>query len=329
LVLYPDVRAEWTPWARPAMDRLLLSLKPDVVVTSHEPASMLPLGRRARRKGYVWVADLGDPVYAPYTPPRWRRRALALEAAVANEADLVLVPNDAARQLLVGRHELLAPRCVVLSQGYDDRGESSDGQTPASAPADQLELLYTGRVYRFRNPANLLRALAALDGVRLTMALGDPPTSDMFGDFNLGGRLRILGPLAHAEILALQQQADVLVSLGNRGMPEQVPGKVFEYMGTRKPILHVHMGEDDAAANILGQFRRGWLCADDARAIETLLRELLQQKRAGRLTEGLQLAPEPAYAISALGRHLSELLAAAAGKPDDYAHHDGANIDGR
>src|SRR5690606_4642850 len=48
LFLFPDVRAEWTPWARPALRRLLSEVKPDVVVTSHEPASTLSMGLIAR-----------------------------------------------------------------------------------------------------------------------------------------------------------------------------------------------------------------------------------------------------------------------------------------
>jgi glycosyltransferase involved in cell wall biosynthesis len=336
LLLYPDARAEWSPWARVAMDRLLVSLNPDVVVTSHEPASTLPLGRRARRKGFAWVADLGDPVCAPYTPSRWRRRAKSLETAVAAEADAVLVPNEAARRLLVRRHASLAQRCMVLSQGYDDRHETgSDCASSSAGATDRLELLYTGRLYRFRNPTNLLRALGRVDGVRLTMVLADPPTDGMLDGMDQDGRLRVLGPRRHAEVLALQQQADVLVSLGNRGMPEQVPGKVFEYLGTRKPILHISTGEDDTAAGILGQFRRGWQCADDDRAIEVLIRGLRQRQQAGCLAEGLQLAPEPAYAMSVLGQRLSDMLAVAVGgarrhaRGKDHANHHGASTDGR
>src|SRR5690606_30219222 len=72
LLLFPDVRAEWNPWARRELRRLLAEIKPDVVVTSHEPASTLPLGMYAQRLGFAWVADLGDPVCAAYTPRRWR-----------------------------------------------------------------------------------------------------------------------------------------------------------------------------------------------------------------------------------------------------------------
>jgi len=225
---------------------------------------------------------------------------------VVGEANLLLVPNDAAREELLRRHEGLADRCVVLSQGYDDRGEASCELLPLAS--DRLELLYAGRLYGFRDPSRLLEALSVVDGVRLTMVLGDPPAAGIIGNIDLGERLRIVGSLPHAEVLAMQRQADVLVSLGNRGLPVQVPGKLFEYLGTPKPILHIDTGTDDAAARILDRLHRGWLCTDETGAISSLLRDLRQKKLSGRLTDGLQLAPESAYAISVLGRRLSDLL---------------------
>ena len=317
-VLFPDARAEWTPWATAALKRLLVSLPPDVVVTSHEPASTLPLGRLARRLGFPWVADLGDPICAPYTPRRWRGRARALEVAVTAEADLVLVPNDAARDLLTARYSLAPGRCAVLSQGYDDRRSPMQTGTPsATVVPGQLELLYTGRLYPFRDPTNLIHVLGASHGVRLTLVLGDPPPQGALDSNDLQGKLRILGPLPHEQVLALQDQADVLVSLGNRGMPSQVPGKLFEYLGVRKPILHIHAGADDAATPILDGAGRGWSCPDNASAIATVLDRLREQKSAGQLMAGLQLSPVPAYALSVLGQRLSDLLTEIADRAAD------------
>src|SRR5690606_34252120 len=86
----------------------------------HEPATTLPLGLEARRCGLRWVADLGDPVLAPYTPARWRRRARRLERAVLAQADHVLVTTEETAALLRARHAGAAPLTVV-PQGFDER----------------------------------------------------------------------------------------------------------------------------------------------------------------------------------------------------------------
>lgn len=67
-LLFPDLRAEWARLARTALHRLLDDLRPDIVVSSHEPCTTLQLGLEAKKRGPRWVADLGDPVLAAYTP---------------------------------------------------------------------------------------------------------------------------------------------------------------------------------------------------------------------------------------------------------------------
>lgn len=307
LALFPDVRAEWNPWARRALFRLLRELRPDVVVTSHEPASTLPLGRAAKRAGFAWAADLGDPVCAPYTPRRWRRRAWRLEARVAAEADLLVVTNAAMRELMQQRHDVPDARCLVLPQGYDvGRAPARGARTPGS---DTLELLYTGRLYGFRSATALMRAVACTDGVRLTLVLADATRLDAGAVQACGDRLRVLGPLDHERVLAMQTEADLLVSFGNRGLPAQVPGKLFEYMGAGVPILHVRAGPDDAAARLLEELGIGWLCEDDERALAQQLPDLRLRRREGRLDTRVETPGVRRYALPTLARELASALA--------------------
>lgn len=310
LLLFPDVRAEWSPWARRALRRLLAEVRPDVVVTSHEPATTLPLGLLAKQLGYPWVADLGDPVCAPYTPPRWHRRAWQLEARVCAGADLVIVTTEATRQLLIERHGQDPARCSVLPNGYDDRRPPSVATgDEADFDDDRLELIYAGRLYGYRDPTPLLEAVSRSPGVRLTLVVPDPPTGGAAAIAAAAAdRVRIFGPMPHASVMRMQERADVLVNVGNRGLPAQIPAKLYEYLGLARPVLHLYTGEGDVAGELLRQLGRGWLCEDDARALASLLADLREHKRAGRLGQELMLDPLPDYAHSALGRRLAALL---------------------
>jgi hypothetical protein len=311
LLLFPDASSEWLPWARGSLQRLLRDSPPDVVVTSHEPASTLLLGRAVHARGFRWVADLGDPVCAPYTPRRWRRRAWALEAAVVAEADHIIVTNQGACAMLSDRHGMAAEMCSVLPQGFDDRRMATLPADSAAPAADApLELLFCGRLYGFRDPANLLQAVEQTPGIRLTLVLGDPPVGGMLDRLTSSGRVRVVDNLPHEQVLDLQRGADVLVNIANRSMPAQMPGKLFEYLGAGRPILHVRAaGEDaDAASQLLIDGRRGWSVSDDPRQLGKLLGDLLALKRDGLLQHGLDLAPPREYAISALGERLSDIL---------------------
>ena len=312
LIVFPDVRAEWNPWARRALRRLLVEVMPDVVVTSHEPASTLPLGMQAQRLGFPWVADLGDPVCAEYTPRRWRTRAFALEALVSASADMVLVTNEETRSLLAERHGRQPRFCAVLPNGYDDRrGRGDAGKTGAvSFDEERLELIYAGRLYGYRDPTPLLQAVRRSSGVRLTLVVPDPPARDDVSAMTdaAGEQLRILGPLPHAEVQALLEHADVLVNFGDRQQPVRTPAKLFEYFGIRRPILHVHSEGADAPAGLLHRLRRGWICMEDVDALSELLVDLRGRKQHGALHHGLELAPVVDYAHSTLGRRLEGLL---------------------
>lgn len=279
LLMFPDARAEWMPWARKLLDRLLDDIKPDVVITSHEPANSIELGLHAKRRGFRWIADLGDPVLAPYTPPRWRKRAHALERALCERADVVTVTSEAARRVLRERHAIPDERCILVTQGFDHRfedGGSDDGEI--GFDRDRVELLYTGSFYAFRRPGDLLQAVIDTPGVRLSIATIVAPQEVAEAAAAHPDKVRLLGFLAHRQALALQRRCDVLVNLANDD-PVQVPGKLYEYIGSGTPILHVGGTDCDASTRLLHEAGAGWCEPADRIALTGRLRMLVETKR--------------------------------------------------
>ena len=309
-VLFPDIRREWNPWARRALRRILATARPDVVVTSHEPASVLLLGAIATAHGIPWVADLGDPVLAPYTPAVWRERALALERKVCTEAAVVTVTSAATRDLLLRRHAIPESRVRVVTQGFEP-----EGAAPSAHDRDDglLDLLYTGSFYAFRRPDALLEAVARSPGVRLTLHSRQVPGRVVDASRRHPDRIVVAGPCPHPEILRRQRQADVLVDLGNAGGSCQVPGKVYEYLGAGRPVLHVGEPGSETAA-LIASLRRGWSCDADPTPLAALLAGLARDKREGRLTAGLDLgaAAVARYSWPNLGEDMAAILRAAA-----------------
>ncbi|GAB1408409.1 glycosyltransferase [Thermomonas brevis] len=267
--LFPDARGEWLPWGRARLLRLLDALDPDIVVSSHEPATTLQLGLLAKARGYPWIADLGDPVLAGYTPARWRRRAGRLEARVCRDADTLLVTTDGARALMASRHGRV-DGVHIVSQGYDASAEVADIAAPATMDRARIELLYTGSLYRFRRIDELLRALERMPEARLNIASISLPDELLAWAARFPDRIRVLGFLPHRQVLRLQRDADVLVNIANED-PRQIPGKVYEYLGARRPILHLG-NPQDAISGLLQRTGRGMACANDADAIVRCLR---------------------------------------------------------
>src|SRR5690606_28998867 len=116
---FPDPEGQWELPARARLQELLRRLQPDIVISSHEPATTLRLGRLAKEAGYPWLVDMGDPVPSFYTPARWRRVAGRIESWTCANADHLVVTTEAARALLRSRYAVPEAAISVLSRGFD------------------------------------------------------------------------------------------------------------------------------------------------------------------------------------------------------------------
>ncbi|ODS64144.1 MAG: hypothetical protein ABS41_03825 [Arenimonas sp. SCN 70-307] len=305
---FPDGRVAWVPAARRELAALCRDARPDVALLMHEPAACLLLAGQLRAAGVSWLADLADPVLAPYTPPRFRRAAARLEARALAEAAAVAVTNPATADLLATRHGLARETIEVLPQGF---GDAPRAPLPAG---DGLTLVYTGRFYPFRDPAALLAAVAGTPGVNLVLAGPEMPPAVQAAARAHPGAITLAGELSHEATLSLQARADVLVGVGNTGTA-QSPGKLQEYFGAARPILHVVHDPADPAPALLASARRGLAVPADAAAITAALRELLAAKRGAGLAARFDLGLEAVadYHWDAISDRLAARLAAIAG----------------
>ncbi|KFL35735.1 hypothetical protein N788_07410 [Arenimonas donghaensis DSM 18148 = HO3-R19] len=301
---FPDGRALWVRDARRQLEALCAAQRPNVALVMHEPAASLLVGRQLTRLGIPWLADLADPVLAPYTPWHWRGPAARLEAAALREAGAASATNPATAALLAQRHGPLPHAIAVLPQGFTP-------QAAVPMPAGNgLRLVYTGRFYPFRDPAALLEAVAATPGVELVIAGPEMPEAVLAAATRHPQAIVLAGELGHRDALALQMTADVLVSVGNAGTA-QSPGKVQEYFGAARPLLHVFHDDGDPAPALVQSTGRGLACPARADALATTLRELLALKRGGELGARFDLSPEAVadYHWDAITARLSALLA--------------------
>lgn len=303
-VRFPDVRAEWRGPGRRAAMKLLKTIEFDAIVCSHEPATSLQVALSAiDGRNPAFVVDLGDPVLAPYTLPHWRRTAAQLEARTCRRADAITVTTDAAAQLLVERHGPLPVH--VVTQGFRERNAA-----PMPEPRQWLELAYAGSFYSFRSADALFRAVADSDGVRLSVATVALPESLATIARAHPGKFRMLGFLSHAEALALQDSAHVLVNIANASQA-QVPGKLYEYLGAARPILHVGDADRDAGGALVQSLHRGWICANDAAALQATLGAIRARQLEGRLLDGIDVSMSPVamYSWRALGSQYANIIA--------------------
>ncbi|MDF1502866.1 glycosyltransferase [Roseisolibacter sp. H3M3-2] len=285
---------QYVGWYRPAVRAALdvaRDWRPDVVLASGTPWTSLLVGRTvATRLGLPFVAELRDP-WTGTTLSRtahfgWRARLDArLERhALARASALISVSDPYAEEL---RDRYHVPSHVVLN-GFDAQRYAG---VPSERPDDGvLRLLYTGNLSYERDITPLLEAMASLgdDAARVRLDVignGDLPLQAHFAGvaerLGVGASVRWLPALPYHAMARTQRGADVLllVTYDDPSQRGVYTGKLFEYVGARRPILLVGM-VDGVAADLLRD--RGLGAAEStADGIAARLRGWLAEKREG------------------------------------------------
>ena len=280
----PDPRIGWV---RPSVRFLVKYLQEhpvDAVVTTGPPQSVHLIGRGLKRAlGLHWIADFRDPWTEMFyykhlgLSAAADRRHHRLEQSVLDEADTVLsVSPPVAADF---RAKTKTP-VVLITNGYDEddyaglTGESLPFATPQRL-RKEIRLVHTGLFAADGNPLNLWDALAQRCAsnpdfrARLQIRLAgkvDAAITDAIRARGLGDNLVELGYLPHDETVREQRAADILL-LPLRQEPEYakvLPGKIFEYLAARRPVLGIGQ-EDGAAAQILRDAGAGEMFGWDKR----------------------------------------------------------------
>ena len=309
-IIFPDVRSEWYPFAKRSLSRLKQA-NYDLIIASHEPGVDLMLGMSASRQMKVpLVIDLADPLVTPYSP-RWRKLldSRLERKACRNAAGIITTAKSFSRDLME-RYGLKADVLVEIEQGFDWMRPAATGPTvEMDLPVDQFWLLFTGNFYQdFRNPMVLLESLQQRPGMKLLYA-GHTPSwlLDMFRP--LGQQVRCLGRLSHQDAIAIQRRAPVLLNLGN-AQAHQVPGKLYEYFGAGRPILHVALNPADSSGELLQNRRRGIAVNGEVKKIIAALDKMQDSWSRGILDQewDLSFGAVAEYSWEMLAKRLLDFL---------------------
>jgi len=270
--LLGDLRNEWFIIGYCKALRMLKTEKYDFLITSHEPMVDAILGLAIKNKTKIkWIADLADPISANYYPSFWKPILRKIEEKVVKKADVLIVTND----VLKRKYEKIrgcGDKILVISQGFDldffKKQEKRDKN-------QKFTLSYTGSFYReFRDPKCLIEALKKLNfEFELYLAGRLEEFLPSFREIN--GKVKYLGVLSHKEVLELQANSDVLIYLGNK-LEDQVPGKFFEYLGSKRPILCIAQNKGDPIKNIVKTLSVGECCSNEVDEIYKTIKKFYE-----------------------------------------------------
>lgn len=116
-------------------------------------------------------------------------------------------------------------------------------------------LRYFGRLYEdIRNPDCLIRMIKDLDSERYSVEFYGQSCEYLKKHYDsLPACASLKGTVSQEKCIELTDSADILINIGNT-CANQMPSKVFEYIGSGKPILNIYFNEKELAMKYLKKY---------------------------------------------------------------------------
>ena len=289
-VLCPEPEVLWAPFAIRKASSIVRRFGIEAVMVTAPPFSAFLVGNALKKlfPHIRLISDFRDEWLSFYlkdfefqSGAHTRRRAEQIERETVELSDLVVAVTRFSLREIRGRYPgQPEDKFLLLPNGYDP--EAFSGFTPRRHAGSDIVITHVGTAYKTASPRFYLDAVDALpEQLRSrieTRFVGRIADSERHLFENRRSRVRLLGLMPQAEALRQMEDTDYLLLTMTNDI--SLPGKLFEYMATEKPILALSPpgGEVDV---ILKETGSG-LCVphDDPAAIRRLLERAIASRDA-------------------------------------------------
>ena len=247
-IFIPDARVLWVKPSVKYLEKYLSENGITTIITSGPPHSLHLIGLELKQKLNVkWVADFRD----PWTTIGYHKAFKLLEFAankhkqlenkVLNNADLILVTSPSTRAEF---KKITSKPIEVINNGYDV--EKIGNQIVDK----KFSLAHIGSFLSERNPRILWESISELIRenplfashfqLKLIGAISQE-VLDSIALFQLQNYVNNLGYVSHDEAIVHQKKSQVLllIEINSEDTKSIIPGKLFEYLVSERPIIGV------------------------------------------------------------------------------------------
>jgi len=311
----PDARVFWVKPSIAYLEKYILENKIETIITSGPPHSLHLIGLGLKNKlSLKWIADFRDPwttigyhkalKLSKYASKKHRQ----LESEVLNTADTIIVTSKTTKT----EFEVLTKKPIeVITNGYDE-------EAIAKQILDtKFSIAHIGSFLSERNPIILWKCLEEIINENSSFAndfqlklIGavSPEVLETVREFHLNNYMLNLGYVSHEEAIKEQRKSQVLllIEINSEDTKSIIPGKLFEYMVSERPIIALGPEGSDFAEIISSTNTGVFLKYDEIDKLKASILNYYQQFLEGKLLShavGLQ-----EYSRRKLTEKLSKLI---------------------
>ena len=311
----PDARFLWVKPSVKYLKKYIKENNIDTIVTSGPPHSLHLIGLQLKQDlNITWFADFRDPWTnigyhkALKLSSSAEKKHKALEAAVLNSADTIIVTSKTTKTEF---RAITSKPIEIITNGYDV--EKIEKQ-----PLDEkFTLAHIGSFLSERNPRILWQALQELvsenpnfkNDFRLKLiGATSQEVLDTISEFKLKDYVQNLGYVSHQEAVEQQRKSQVLllIEINSTATKSIIPGKLFEYMVSERPIIAIGPKGSDFAEIITTTNTGVFFTYDEKEKLKALLLKYYQEYQNQNLkvnAVGLQQ-----YSRKSLTENLAKLI---------------------
>lgn len=246
---YPDGMKYWYEPAIKVSKEAIEVNNIEAIISSSWPVTSHIIAKDLKKKyNLKWIADLRDLWNLnPYVKHTFIRNYFEkkLEIETFEYADVLTTTTELASKKLKELHPQ-KKICTVMS-GYDIE-DITNNNTPKNQ--EKLNFTYAGSLYGGkRNPKLLFKGINELiheDKIN-PLLLSLDFYGDNFGlketaeEYGIEDLVNIHGTIPHEEVLKKQKESQALLLLSWNNKKEEMflPGKIYEYLAAKRPVLSI------------------------------------------------------------------------------------------
>lgn len=292
LIAFPDPEAGWYRHAIESASEFMDKEKMDAIISTSYPVTSHMVAKKLQEKFEVpWIADLRDlwtqnHYYDKYAAVRFFERRL--EKKTLSSADALVTISQPLADSLKTMHPGKDVRCVT--NGFD-----SEEFRPVKAVLDKkFSITYTGTLYNGRrDPLMLLEAMAELiseriiDRARTEILFYGPREEWLEGEIDKYGMkdiAKVCGLISREQAIRKQKESQLLLLLLWNDKKEigVYTGKLFEYLGSRRPILAIG-GGNNIVKDLLADTGAGYFAYDKMQLKKIIMQCYREYKGGGEV----------------------------------------------
>lgn len=287
----PDARKLWVKPSISYLAKVIADEGIQTIVTTGPPHSLHLIGLELKKKYNIqWIADFRDPWTSIGYHKKLRltessqAKHKALEKGVLLKADKIVVTSNTTKT----EFEAITPKPIkVITNGFDD--DLKPVELDSKFTVSHIGSLLTGR-----NPLGLWEALHELVtenesfkkalNVQLAGVVGEEVLQSI-KDYGLSNYVKQLGYLSHDKVLETQQKSQILLLLeiDSEETKGIIPGKLFEYLNAKRPILAIGPKGWEAGTLVV-QHQAGNMCLHtDVATLKNVLLDAFYHYKKGTL----------------------------------------------